>query len=84
MMLVETPWPACDEDLAREEQVLVVLQVNGKLRGRLEAPAGLEREALVGQARENAGIRRHLEGLEVRRIVTVPDRLVNFVASRPT
>jgi len=83
-MLVETPWPECDEDLAREEQVLVVLQVNGKLRGRLEVPAGLEREALLEQARENAGIRRHLEGLEVRRIVTVPDRLVNFVAARPS
>jgi leucyl-tRNA synthetase len=83
-MLVETPWPQCDDDLAREEQVLVVLQVNGKLRGRLEAPAGLEREALVSQARENAGVRRHLEGLEVRRVVTVPDRLVNFVASHPS
>ena len=81
-LLVETPWPECDEDLAREEQVLVVLQVNGKLRGRLEVPAGLEREALLDQARENAGIRRHLDGLEVRRVVTVPDRLVNFVAAR--
>ena len=78
--LVDTPWPECDEELAREEQVLVVLQVNGKLRGRLGAPAGLDREALIERARENAGIRRHLEGREVRRVVTVPDRLVNFVA----
>ena len=77
---MDTPWPECDEELAREEQVLVVLQVNGKLRGRLEAPAGLDREALIERARENAGIRRHLEGREVRRVVTVPDRLVNFVA----
>ena len=83
-ILVNTPWPECDEELAREEQVLVVLQVNGKLRGRLEVPAGLDREVIVDQARENAGIRRHLEGLEVRRVVTVPDRLVNFVAVRPS
>ncbi len=78
--LVETPWPECDEDLAREEQVLVVLQVNGKLRGRLETPPGLEEDRLVELARENPGIRRRLEGLSVRRVVTVPDRLVNFVA----
>ena len=81
--LVDAAWPAWDPDLAREEFVVVVLQVNGRLRGRLEVPAGLDAETLADRARANAGVRRHLEGREVRRVVTVADKLVNFVVAAP-
>ncbi len=79
--LLDSPWPECDDDLAREETVLIVVQVNGKLRGRVEAAPGLGREELVELARQSRGVDRHLEGLTVRKVVTVPDRLVNFVAA---
>ncbi len=81
--LLDSPWPECDEELAREESVLIVAQVNGKLRGRIEAPRGLGRDELIALGRANRGVARHLEGLEVFRVVTVPDRLVNFVARKP-
>ncbi len=79
--LVDSPWPGWDEDLARDEVVVVVLQVNGRLRGRLEAPAGLDAAELEERARRNAGVMRHLDGREVRRVVTVADKLVNFVVA---
>ena len=79
--LVDSPWPSWDEDLARDEVVVVVLQVNGRLRGRLEAPAGLDAAELEARARRNAGVMRHLDGREVRRVVTVADKLVNFVVA---
>ena len=79
--LVDSPWPSWDEDLARDEVVVVVLQVNGRLRGRLEAPAGLDAAELEERARRNAGVMRHLDGRKVRRVVTVADKLVNFVVA---
>ena len=79
--LVDSPWPSWDEDLARDEVVVVVLQVNGRLRGRFEAPAGLDAAELEERARRNAGVMRHLDGREVRRVVTVADKLVNFVVA---
>lgn len=79
--LVDSPWPSWDEDLARDEVVVVVLQVNGRLRGRFEAPAGLDAAELEERARRNAGVMRHLDGREVRRVVTVADKLVNFVVT---
>lgn len=79
--LVDSPWPTWDEDLARDEVVVVVLQVNGRVRGRLEAPAGLDAAELEERARRNAGVMRHLDGREVRRVVTVADKLVNFVVA---
>ncbi len=57
----------------------VVVQVNGKLRGKFEAPLGLEREALVEQAEALENVRSHLATAEVVKVIVVPDKLVNFV-----
>ena len=54
-------------------------QVNGKLRGRFEAPVGLEREALIEQAGALENVREHLVGATVVKVIAVPDKLVNFV-----
>ena len=77
--LVDAPWPTWDEELAREEVVVIVLQVDGRVRGRLDVPAGLGSEEIVERARDHSGIRRHVGEKRVARVVTVPDRLVNFV-----
>jgi len=75
-------WPAFDPAKAAETQVKVAVQVNGKVRGTVPAPKGADRETVTALAREEANVARHLEGMDIRRIIHVPDRLLNFVVAR--
>ena len=75
----EQPWPAADLSLLERDTVEVVLQVNGKLRDRIQAPADATREALEAMAREQPRIQAHLNGHEVVKVIVVPAKLVNFV-----
>jgi len=59
----------------------VAVQVNGKVRGTVSAPRGADREAVVALARAEANVARHLEGTEIRKIIHVPDRLLNLVVA---
>jgi leucyl-tRNA synthetase len=65
--------------LLERETVEVVLQVNGKLRDRVQAPPDAPREALEQLARERPRIQAHVNGRDVVKVVVVPGRLVNFV-----
>jgi leucyl-tRNA synthetase len=76
--LWETPWPVADERLLQRDTVELVLQVNGKVRDRIQVPAGLPESELVERARESEKVRAHLNG-EERRVIVVPDKLVNIV-----
>ena len=73
------PWPTQDEDKAREETIQIAVQVNGKLRGSIEGRSGMAADEAEALARSEENVSRHLEDVEVRRVVWVPDRLVNFV-----
>ena len=75
-------WPGFDPAKAAENQVKVAVQVNGKVRGTVSVPKGADREAVTALAREEANVARHLEGMDIRRIIHVPDRLLNFVVAR--
>jgi leucyl-tRNA synthetase len=75
----EGRWPAFDERLAAEEEIELVVQVNGKLRARLPVPRGLGEADAVARARADAVVRKFVDGKDVRKIVYVPDRLVNLV-----
>lgn len=75
-------WPAFDPAKAVEHHVRIAVQVNGKVRGTVPAPVGASREAVLTLARAEENVARHLEGMDVRRIIHVPDRLLNFVAAR--
>jgi leucyl-tRNA synthetase len=75
----EQPWPAADLTMLERDTVEVVLQVNGKLRGRIQAPADSSREALEAMAREQERIQAHIDGHEVVKVIVVPAKLVNFV-----
>lgn len=77
--VLDVSWPTSDPDLAREDIVQVVVQINGKLRDRLTVPKGLPREELSARARETEKIRALLAGKTVRKAIEVPDKLVNFV-----
>jgi leucyl-tRNA synthetase len=72
-------WPEADADLMVEDVVTVVVQVNGKLRARIELPRGASEEAAVAAAREDDNVAGHLAGTTTVKVVHVPDRLVNLV-----
>ncbi|MBN2552214.1 MAG: leucine--tRNA ligase [Spirochaetales bacterium] len=73
------PYPEWDEELAREETVTVVFQIDGKIRAREDLPVGLSREELQRKALENPRIRELLAGRSPVKVVTVVDKLVNLV-----
>ena len=75
----EQAWPGYDEDLIKAEEITLVVQVNGKLRDRIEAPADISEETAKDMALSSEKVRPHVEGKEVRKAVYVPGRLVNIV-----
>lgn len=77
--LENAEWPAVDQSALEKTSVEIVLQVNGKVRGRLEAPPGAAKEELEALARENENVSRFLEGKTLRKLIHVPDKLLNFV-----
>jgi len=72
-------WPEFEPELAAEEIVTLVVQVNGKLRARLEVPADIDEETAQQAALADENVQRHIGDKEVRRIVYVPGRLVSIV-----
>jgi leucyl-tRNA synthetase len=76
--LWKEPWPVADESLLQRDTIELVLQVNGKVRDRIQVPAGLPDAELIEYARASEKVRAHLNG-EERRVIVVPDKLVNIV-----
>ena len=73
------PWPEFDAELAKAEEAEIVIQVNGKLRGRIYASFGTGKEELESRALADEKVLPFLEGRKVMKLITVPDRLVNIV-----
>ena len=72
-------WPEADEALAKEDGAEVVLQVNGKVRGRMMVAFGMAKEELERRAMEDPKLKPFLEGKQVVKVIVVPDKLVNIV-----
>ncbi len=79
-MVADGEWPAFDPALLIDEQVILAVQVNGKLRDTLIAPRGLDRAAAEALALASDKVQRQLDGATPRKVIVVPDRLVNIVA----
>ncbi len=77
--LWEDPWPKADPELLTSDTVTLVVQVNGKLRDRIEAGTGAGESELLNLARASEKVRRHLDGKEVVKEIVVPGKLVNLV-----
>jgi leucyl-tRNA synthetase len=75
----EEPWPEPDQSYLRSDTVTLVVQVNGKLRDQVEAPAGADRPDLLRLALESDVVKRHIDGREIVKEVVVPGKLVNLV-----
>jgi len=79
--LAYEPWPAWDPALVLEATVTLAVQVNGKLRATLDLPRGTDQAAAEKAALADERVRRHLNGGQLRKVIFVPDRLVNLVVS---
>ncbi len=75
----EEGWPVADPELLASDTVTLVVQVNGKLRDRIEAAADAPEEELLSVARKSEKVRRHLDGKQVVKEIVVPGKLVNLV-----
>ncbi len=78
-LIADAPWPAVDPTLLVEDEVTIAVQHKGKLRDTLTAPKGASKEALEAMALASDKLQRSLDGAVVRKIIVVPDRLVNIV-----
>jgi leucyl-tRNA synthetase len=77
--LYKAEWPQPDESARELLQVTLVVQVNGKLRARLDLEPGATQEHAVEQALTLDNVQRHLEGKTIRKVIHIPDRLLNIV-----
>ena len=77
--LWEHPWPVADESQLVRETFELVVQVNGKVRDRLDAEVGLSEDELVELAKTSPRVQAHIDGGSVRKTIVVPRKLVNFV-----
>jgi leucyl-tRNA synthetase len=73
-------WPEWDEELAREAETTLVVQVNGRVRERLQVAAGIDEARAKELALASETVKKHIEGAEIRRVIYVPGKLLNIVA----
>jgi leucyl-tRNA synthetase len=78
-MLARESWPTWDEDLAREETATMIVQVNGKVRDRIEVSADIEESEAKAVAMASEKIQSWLDGAEAKRVIVRPPKLVNIV-----
>ena len=78
-MIADLPWPMFDAELTREDTVTIAVQVSGKLRATLELARDMEHTALESVALTNDNVIRAIAGKPVRKVIVVPNRIVNVV-----
>ncbi|QDU72352.1 leucine--tRNA ligase [Mucisphaera calidilacus] len=79
--VADAPWPSFDPDKLLEETIEMPVQVNGKLRGKIMVPADADQPAVEEAAKADANVGTHLEGKTIRKVIIVPGKLINIVAS---
>ena len=80
-LLALAPWPQWDPLLADDDERILPVQINGKRRGEVRAPAGASAGEVEKLVFENEEIAKRLEGVTVRKVIVVPDRIVNLVVA---
>jgi leucyl-tRNA synthetase len=78
-LLVDTPWPEADPALVIDSMVTIAIQVSGKMRGKVDLPAGAGQAAATAAAQAVENVATNIAGREIRKVIYVPDKLVNFV-----
>ncbi|MGJ8695380.1 MAG: leucine--tRNA ligase [Verrucomicrobiaceae bacterium] len=80
-LLSEAEWPELDESLLVESEIQLIVQVNGKLRARINVPADISKEDAEKTALAEENVKTHTDGKTVRKVIVVPGKLVNIVAN---
>ncbi len=80
-LVIDASWPAVDESALLADTIQVVVQVNGKLRAKLDVAASVSKEELQAQAMADEAVQKQLDGKTVRKVIVVPGKLVNIVAN---
>ncbi|WP_163650471.1 leucine--tRNA ligase [Modicisalibacter sp. 'Wilcox'] len=78
---IDARWPAVDESALVKDSVELAVQVNGKLRARIEVAPDAAKDAVEAEAMASENVQRHIEGKTVRKVIVVPGKLVNIVAN---
>ena len=79
--ILDKPWPLVDEAALGRDELEIVVQVNGKVRAKLIVAADTTKEELERTALEHENVQRFIEGQSVRKVIVVPNKLVNIVAN---
>jgi leucyl-tRNA synthetase len=77
--VLDVSWPPFDPVLAREDSVDIPVQINGKMRGKVTVPADAEEDAVLASAKADENVARHLDGKSVRKVIYVPNRMLNLI-----
>ncbi len=77
--ILDAPWPAVDEAALEQDEIELVLQVNGKLRGNMRVPCAATRESIEKMALTHPSVQKYVSGQPIKKVVVVPGRLVNVV-----
>ena len=80
--LLKTPWPVYDEKLILEESVMIPIQINGKMRSKINVPLGAKDEVLKEKALADKKVETHLKNLTIKKWVIIPNKLINIVAGQ--
>lgn len=80
-LVIDATWPQADDSALVQDTLSIVIQVNGKLRGHIDVPATASREEIEAAARANDNVLRYVDGLTIRKVIVVPNKLVNIVAN---
>jgi len=79
--VVDVRWPQVDESALVQDEIELVVQVNGKLRGKIKAPSGASNDDCESMALADDNVQRHVQDKTIRKVIVVPGKLVNIVVS---
>lgn len=79
--IVHAEWPSYDESKMQKSSVEMVVQVLSKIRAKITVPAGLSQEEVLEIAKEDVNVQKFLEGLQIRKVIFIPDKLINLIAN---
>ncbi|MDQ7049668.1 MAG: leucine--tRNA ligase [Enterobacterales bacterium] len=80
-LIIDAQWPQCDADSLAKDEVLIILQVNGKTRGKIEVSADADKESIEKLALEDPNVTKFIQDKNIRKVILVPGRLINIVAN---
>tara|TARA_B100000029_G_scaffold353980_1_gene346674 strand:- start:104 stop:2689 length:2586 start_codon:yes stop_codon:yes gene_type:complete len=80
-LVLDAPWPVVDEKALEKDSILLIVQVNGKVRAKLEAPATASKDELEAMALADDSVKNQIDGKTIRKVIVVPGKLVNIVAN---